>query len=79
VQTECGVSAEATIEIVARVPDPRPMCRSGRTMAKCDEMVQGFIFYRLHEPFDPGIQIGRSDRQPLRLDALVFQKLLELS
>ncbi len=47
-------------------------------LAECDEMVQGFVFNRLHKPFDPGIQIGRTDWQPLRLDALVFQKLLKL-
>jgi len=46
-------------------------------LAECDEMVQSFVFNRLHKPFDAGIQIGRSDRQLLRLDAFIVQKLLE--
>ena len=47
-------------------------------LAESDEMVQGFVFNRLHKPFDPGIQIGRADRQSLGLDAFVLQKLPEL-
>lgn len=46
-------------------------------LAECDEMVQCFVFNRLNKSFDPGIQIERADRQPLRLDAVVFHKLLE--
>ena len=41
-------------------------------LAESDEMVQGFVFNRLHKPLDPGIQIGRADRQSLRLDAFVL-------
>lgn len=45
-------------------------------LAECDEMVQGFVFNRLHKSIDPGIEIRRADWQPLRLDAFVLQKLL---
>ncbi|GEM_PF-1953402 len=49
-----------------------------RPLAESDELVQGFVFYCLNKPLDPGIQIGKSDRQHLRLDAFVLQKLFEL-
>ena len=47
-------------------------------LTECDEMVQGFVFNCLHKPLDSCIQIRRSDRQHLRLDAFVLQILLEL-
>lgn len=47
-------------------------------LAESDEMVQGFVFNRLHKSFDPCIEIRRPDRQHLWLDAFILQKPLEL-
>ena len=49
------------------------------SFAESNEMVQTFILDRLHESFDTGIQIWRTDRQAFRLDAIILQKLTELS